>query len=106
MLQPTNDINLGDLSNYPSIDEEHLNRPITYSLFEKKFFPFLELADQKKIQNYRCRFHVAIWDSTSSKAIYKKRLTQVEGIFFKYEYKQDPWPHEEWRGQWQKQIQT
>ena len=94
---PTQDeeTDLGDLANYPRIDDRLLNRSIRYQEFLSAFAPFLSQADTKQIQPYRCRFHVGVWDGTSSKEIYKKRLGQVESIFFKYEYKQDPWPHEQ-----------
>ena len=84
---------LGNLANYPKMSDHLLNRSIRYQEFLSAFEPFLNRADNRQIQAYRCRFHVGVWDGTSSKAIYKKRLGQIESIFFKYEYKQDPWPH-------------
>jgi len=86
-------VNLGNLSNLPRLQSDMFDRNITYGVFTEKFRPFLETADQKLIQSYRCRFHVGVWDRTTNKIKYKNRLAVIENIFFKYEFKTDPWPH-------------
>lgn len=85
--------NFGRMSGIPTIDPKMLNTAISYQNFVSTFMPIYEAGEQRKVQDYRCRFFVALWDETSNKEIYKTRKLQVESMFYTYEHKSS-WPHD------------
>ncbi len=91
---PSDRIQLGNLANVPIINDQFLGEAIPYETFIDVFKPYLDAGENKRVQSYRCRFHVGVWDATSNKATYKHRLQMIEFIFFKYLYQGDPWPYQ------------
>lgn len=85
--------NFGDASGLPEVSDSLIGNPISYAKFSQAFYPFLKAGDNKKIQSYRCRFFIGLWDRTSTKNIFKKRLRTIENVFYKYLYS-SKWPYD------------
>ena len=75
-------------------DREALNRKLTFDRFSAGFRPLKAEAEARKVQDYRCKFYVKVWDETSNIRSYQLALEEVvESIFFTYRVRDDPWPH-------------
>lgn len=71
-----------------------LNKPIGFADFVNAFKPLKDVGDNRKVQSYPCKFYVMVWDETKGKDNYQRVMERiVQGIFFTYRVKQDPWPH-------------
>lgn len=84
--------NFGNEFNTPQVSTEKLGKPVSYESFTSTFKTFYNAGEERKIQPYRCRFFVGLWDNTSNKSLYKKRKALVENLFYKYEYS-SAWPY-------------
>ena len=70
---------------------ESLGKEISYEEFKIKFLEYRDVGKNKLIQDYSCVFYVHLWDNTSNKEDYKKRLAETNDIFLHYLIKNDPW---------------
>ncbi len=71
-----------------------LNKNISFGGFVKSFMPLKDAGENGKVQDYRCKFYVKVWEATTSKKKYKHALEKVvQSIFFTYLVKDVPWPY-------------
>ena len=78
-------------------DRGALDRWLGDEEFVTAFEP-LQLAGENRVvrDDRRCTFYVAVWDATTSKRRYKRAHNEVvQAVFNTYEYRQDPWPHQD-----------
>ena len=83
-------------------DRGALNRSLSDDEFVTAFQPLKLAGDSREVrEDRRCTFYVAVWDATSetSKRRYKRAHNEVvQAVFNTYEYRQDPWPHQDGTG--------
>ena len=71
-----------------------LNKNISFGGFVKSFMPLKDAGENGKVQDYRCKFYVKVWEATTSKKKYKHALEKVvQSIFFTYLVKDEAWPY-------------
>ena len=85
----TQKVDKGNENALPSVNPAFLNKGLREEHFVTIFSEFKEVGETKKIQSYKCRFMVDVFDETSkdNKDGYKYNLSVVENIFYKYEEK-------------------
>ena len=88
-----NTVHMGNQNNLPPYPINSLDKEISYEEFISNFKIYKTVGKNKLIQNYSCVFFAYIWDNTTIKSIYKKRLDEINGIFFDFPIKNDPWIH-------------
>ena len=88
-----NEVDLGNINSLPKLKESDLNRELTTNEFRKIFNPFLYAGKNKKIQPYKCKFMVDVYDdiSKNNKKGYKRNLSTVERVFNKYIIQDNSW---------------
>jgi hypothetical protein len=86
-------VHIGNQNNLPPYPINSLDKEISYEEFISNFQIYKTVGENKLIQNYSCVFFAYIWDNTTYKEIYKKRLDEINSIFFHFPIKNDPWIH-------------
>lgn len=71
-----------------------LNRRLKFDEFSRSFQPLKDAGATRKVQQYPCKFYVKLWNATSTVENYRHAKEDVvEGVFYTYSVKNDPWPH-------------
>ncbi len=71
-----------------------LNKNISFGEFVKSFKPLKDAGENRKVQDYPCKFYVKVWEATTSKKKYRRALEKVvETVFFTYLVEDEPWPY-------------
>ena len=80
------EIEKGNEAARPKISKEYLGNKLSETIFANQFRVLNDAGKNKRIQDYSCRFMVDVYDETSSgnKDGYKRKLSILENIFYKY----------------------